>query len=256
MRVVSLTCSNTEIVCALGLSHLLVGVDDHSDHPVDVVGRLPRLGPDLSIDVEGRGGAETRPGAGFVDGPGPRAGGECASSRWSSVVAPDPESVADVSRDVRDIGRWLGHPARGDDLADELSEALGAELSPPRGRRPSVLVEWWPKPVIAPGRRSWVTDLLWRAGGVNPLGEDDCPSRPVTDAEVASWAPEAIVICWCGVPFAKYRPDVVERRAAWADTPALRNGQIHCVPEAWLGRPGPRLVQGLRALREVVLAVG
>ena len=37
MRVVSLTCSNTEIVCALGAADVLVGVDDHSDYPVEVV---------------------------------------------------------------------------------------------------------------------------------------------------------------------------------------------------------------------------
>jgi hypothetical protein len=43
VRVVSLACSNTEIVCALGCEHLLVGVDDHSDVPTVVVGRLPRV---------------------------------------------------------------------------------------------------------------------------------------------------------------------------------------------------------------------
>ena len=43
MRIVSLTCSNTEIVAALGLAHLLVGVDDPFDWPMEVVGRLPRL---------------------------------------------------------------------------------------------------------------------------------------------------------------------------------------------------------------------
>jgi iron complex transport system substrate-binding protein len=33
VRVVSLTCSNTEIVSALGCAEHLVGVDDHSDYP-------------------------------------------------------------------------------------------------------------------------------------------------------------------------------------------------------------------------------
>lgn len=52
MRIVSLACSNTEIVHALGCAHLLVGVDDHSDWPPEVVDPLPRMGPDLHIDVD------------------------------------------------------------------------------------------------------------------------------------------------------------------------------------------------------------
>ena len=50
MRVVSLVCSNTEIVAALGCGHLLVGVDSSSDHPAELVGRLPRVGKDLDVD--------------------------------------------------------------------------------------------------------------------------------------------------------------------------------------------------------------
>ena len=49
MRLVSLTCSNTEIVCALGCADLLVGVDDHSDYPEEVVATLPRVGKDLNV---------------------------------------------------------------------------------------------------------------------------------------------------------------------------------------------------------------
>ena len=52
MKIASLTCSNTEIVCALGRADWLVGVDNHSDHPADILSGLPRLGPDLGIDVE------------------------------------------------------------------------------------------------------------------------------------------------------------------------------------------------------------
>ena len=39
-RVVALTCSNTEIVCALGCAEMLVAVDDHSDFPAEVVRAL------------------------------------------------------------------------------------------------------------------------------------------------------------------------------------------------------------------------
>ena len=52
MRVVSLACSNTEIVCALGCAHMLVGVDSHSDRPQEVVDGLPKVGPDLEIDID------------------------------------------------------------------------------------------------------------------------------------------------------------------------------------------------------------
>jgi ABC-type hemin transport system substrate-binding protein len=41
MRVVSLNCSKTEIVCASGYSHFLVGIDSHPDRPADdVIGLL------------------------------------------------------------------------------------------------------------------------------------------------------------------------------------------------------------------------
>ena len=49
---------------------------------------------------------------------------------------------------------------------------------------PKVLVEWWPKPVIAPARHSWATDLIALAGGVNPWQRVDAKSTPLTDAQV------------------------------------------------------------------------
>lgn len=251
MRLVSLTCSNTEILAALGMGGALVGVDDHSDHPADLVADLPRLGPDLDIDVERL--AALGPDLVFASRtvPGHERVVEAIAGRGLRYVAPDPQSLADVYRDIRDFAALLGVEARGEALVAEME----ARMPPREPVGASVLVEWWPKPVIVPGRRSWVTDLIERAGGRNPLGDRPVRSTPITDGEAVDAAPDVIVISWCGVPLHRYRPDVVTRRPAWQEVPAVRRGAVVPVTEAFLGRPGPRLVEGYDALCRAIDAV-
>lgn len=251
MRVVAHSCSNTEIVCALGCADLLVGVDDHSDHPADVVARLPRIGPDLHTDVERVVALRPDLVVASLTVPGHERNIEAMQRAGLPVLVVEPLSLDDVYRDVRVIAAALGVPERGEALAAELRAELDAP-PPSLPYRPAVLVEWWPKPVIVPGRRSWVHDLIDRAGGRNVLGDRDVASSPVTDAEVVAMAPDAVVIAWCGVPEHKYRPEVVLRRPGWRDVPAVRDRRVVSIHEAYLGRPGPRLVDGLRALRRVV----
>src|SRR5262245_5797487 len=251
MRVVSHTCSNTEIVCALGCADLLVGVDDHSDYPAEVVRDLPRIGPDLGVDVERVKRLEpdlvltslTVPGHERIVADLERAG--------LPLLVLQPKSLADVSTDIETISRALNVEVRGRELARQMRDQLTLS-APVSEARPPILVEWWPKPVIVPGKRSWVTDMLAISGGANPWAERDCESMPVGDDEVIAAGPEAIVVSWCGIEPEKLRPDVVRRRQAWRSLPAIERGRIHCVPEAWMGRPGPRLVDGVRALRAII----
>lgn len=250
MRVVSTTCSNTEIVCALGCADYLVGVDEHSDYPPEVVQRLPRVGPDLGIDPEAVAALQPDLVIASLTVPGHDKVVASLRERGLPVIAPQPLSLSDVWRDIRDIAHALGVPERGEALASALSAQIPAPPSEPRG--PRILVEWWPKPVIVPGAKSWVTDLIHAAGGVSVLGHEPVESRPLQPGEGAALQPDAVVIAWCGVPFDKYRIDVVTRREDWQDTPALRQGRVVPIPEAWLGRPGPRLAEGYRALVKLV----
>ena len=254
MRIVSLTCSNTEIVDALGLADQLVGVDDHSDWPVDPLVGLPRVGPDLQIDVDAVEALRPDLVLASLTVPGHEAVVEALEARGLPLLVPAPTSVADVAGDLRTIGAALGVTARGEEAAERFLADLEA-LSVPPGDVP-VLVEWWPRPVYTPGGDSWVTELLAMAGGRNPFASVEAPSFPASTEDVQQAAPEAIVISWCGVPTAKYRTEIVARRPGWEDVPAVRSGRIHPIPEAWLGRPGPRLVEGLRALRGVVRGPG
>jgi iron complex transport system substrate-binding protein len=250
--VVSLACSNTEIVCALGCSDLLVGVDDHSDYPVDAVARLPRVGPDLTPDVERVAALEPDLVLATLTVPGHERVIERLEAAGLPWIAPEPVSLADVYRDIEEIGARLGVPHRAREVVGGMRRELEAVAVAGDDDRPTILVEWWPKPVIAPGRLSWTSDLIGRAGGVNPLSAENVKSRPLTDEEVREIDPDAIVLSWCGVPFEKYRTDLVYDNPRWDQVTAITGRQVHCIPEAFLGRPAPRLIDGFRTLRAVV----
>lgn len=249
MRIVSHTCSNTEIVCALGAGRSLVGVDADSDFPPDTVGPLPKLGRDLELDV---GQVEAlRPDLVLTSltVPGHERIVAALKAAGLPVLVIDPVGLDGVYDSVVQIAEALGMLKRGRSLVAQMQ----ADMPPvePPGPRPKVLVEWWPKPVIAPARLSWVNELLRLAGGVNPFESVDGKSAEIPDAEVRAAAPDAVVMSWCGVREDKYRRDVVERRPGWSEVPAVKHGRIYPVTEAFLGRPGPRLVEGYRALARI-----
>ncbi|TVP75221.1 MAG: cobalamin-binding protein [Gemmatimonadales bacterium] len=252
-RVVSLACSNTEILHALGCIHRLVGVDSHSDFPEDALEGLPRLGPDLEIDPELVEALEPDLVLASLTVPGHETVVEAMEARGLPVVVLAPQHLHEIPDNVRLVARLLDVEERGEALALRLEEELVAPSTrDPEPDDPSILVQWWPRPVIAPGRRSWVNGMIRAAGGRNVLAHEDRPSRPLEPEEVAHLAPEAIVVSWCGVHPDQYRPDVVRDNPAFRDVPAIRNDRVVCIPEALMGRPGPRLLQGLDALRDVV----
>lgn len=249
MRIVSHTCSNTEIVCALGCAAQLVGVDDDSDFPADAVDRLPKLGRDLDLDVARTAALNPDLALTSLTVPGHEAIVGALRDAGLPLLVIDPLSLEGVYDSIATIAEALGVLKRGRSLVGRMQ----ADMPPVAvtGPRPRVLVEWWPKPVIAPARQSWVNEILHLAGGENPFAGVPGKSAPLTDEQVLAAAPDAIVMSWCGVKAENYRAEIVTRRPGWGGVPAVANGHVFAVTEAFLGRPGPRLVQGYKALAKI-----
>ncbi|NEZ04087.1 cobalamin-binding protein [Wenzhouxiangella sp. XN201] len=254
MRIISHTCSNTEIVCTLGRVDWLVGVDDHSDYPPEVVERLPRIGPDLDVDVEKILALEPDLVITSLTVPGHERCLERMEKAGLPLLVTRPHRLADVAEDIRRIGEAINADSAAAEWAGRFEQALNRQ--PPPGSPVPILVEWWPKPVIVPGRDSWVNEMLALAGAVNPWADQPAESLEVSTEMVRDAAPQAIVMSWCGVDEAKYRPHIVRRREGWEAVPAIAHDRIFAISEAWLGRPGPRLLDGIELLRRVVQGVG
>jgi iron complex transport system substrate-binding protein len=224
-------------------------VDADSDYPPEVVAPLPKPGRDLDLDVAAVAALKPDLVLTSLTVPGhERIVGELRARGLPHLVV-DPVGLDGVYDSIIQVAEALGVLRKGRALVARMQ----AEMPPvePGGGRARVLVEWWPKPVIAPARQSWVNGLLRLAGGVNPFESRDGKSAEISDDEARAAAPDAIVMSWCGVKEDKYRPEVVARRPGWAGVPAVRDGRIHAVTEAFLGRPGPRLVEGYRALARI-----
>lgn len=253
MRIVTTTCSNTELVCALGFSAQLVGVDEHSDYPASVIDSLPKVGPDLGIDPSKV--AALKPDLVLASLTVPGHEEVVANLRQAGlrVIATEPTCIDDVFADIRLIASELGRRERGESLAEEMRAAMPQR--PLKATAPRLLVQWWPKPVIAAGRQSWVQQLIELAGGRNALGDHDVKSEPLEDDAVAALDPDAIVISWCGVKTEKYRPEVIYRNPAFSNMRAVRERRVFCIPEAHLGRPSTRLIDGYRDLCALIDAL-
>ncbi|MFK7603724.1 helical backbone metal receptor [Deinococcus sp. SM5_A1] len=235
LRLASLVSSNSDILAALGATGWVVAADSHSDAPGLESAR--RVGPDLDIDLDMV--AESRPDLvlASLSVPGMQRVVDGLHKRGLPTLILDPVTVADTLDDIRLIGKTIGLEQRGQEVAAQLETDLFS-LRAAYSRPPRVLVEWWPRPIIAATRESWVTELLAGMGAVNALETRPGRSTPLTLDEVRDAQADLIVCSWCGAK--KLRPEVIEARGLGIP--------VIAVPESGLGRPGPRLLEGARQI--------
>ncbi len=251
MRIVSTTCSNTEIVCALGCEQYLVGVDNHSDYPKEFVSGLPRVGPDLQIDAELISQLQPDLVLASLTVPGHEKVIDSLKTAGLPYWASAPESIAEVYQDIDDIAQQLGVTERGTQLIEDMRRQI-KPVDKSDKQCPSIAVQWWPKPVIAAARKSWVHDLIELAGGRNALEEVEEISVPLEFEKFSELNPGIIAISWCGVKEDKYRPTVISDNPLLSSVSAVRNQRLVSIPEAFLGRPSVRLVEGYKLLKVAV----
>ncbi|MEX2355448.1 MAG: cobalamin-binding protein [Thermaerobacterales bacterium] len=261
MRLVSLTPSNTEIVHALGLDRFLVGVDDHSDYPPEVVGDLPRVGPDLQIDIDRAAALKPDLILASLSVPGMERNVEQLVERGLRHIVLNALSMEEVFADILWVARETGSEERGLQVVSRMKERLAAvsgEVEKLRAGRPPVNLfwEWWPKPLITPGRQSWINDVCRIAGARNIFEDLDAASQPVESETVVARSPDAVVLCWCGTLQPMMDPERVRQRPGWAGLAAVRDDRIFALPEELFGRPGPRLVEGAEILAGILYGAG
>ncbi|WP_042456934.1 cobalamin-binding protein [Neobacillus dielmonensis] len=249
MRIISLCPSNTEIIEYLGLTHYLVGVDDFSDWPDSIKG-LPRLGPDLSIDMDRVEQLKPDLVLASLSVPGMERNVESLKKRGIPHIVLNPQSLKDIELDLITTAEALGEASRGLESAQQFLERLNniKQKNSMHISRPKLYWEWWPKPIFTPGKINWLTEVSVAAGAINIFHDVELASVQTNWEDVVKRQPDYICLAWVGVRKEKIQKNLVTKRPGFDDLPFSSDKRILILEEELYCRPSPRLLEGLEKL--------
>ncbi len=119
--------------------------------------------------------------------------------------------------------------------------------------RPKVACIEWLEPLMAAG--NWVPEMVELAGGVSLFGEAGKHSPWINWSVVQEHDPEIILVMPCGFDLERTRAEVnaLIKQPHWNDLQAVKNGKVFMIDgNSYFNRPGPRLVDSLEMLGELL----
>ena len=252
IRIVSLNPNITEILFALGVGDSIVGATDFCDYPPEAKA-IPRIGGMGKPNIETI--LVMQPD--LILGSNLQAYDATKKLQESGIALRQfkMERLEDVFSAIEAIGKEIGAETRAAELTAEMRanlEALAARYRDiPESERPRVFLEIGDSPLGTVGRTSFLNDVIECAGGVNVAGELE-ESYPRISAEaVIAWNPDVIVLGYMSE--SNLAAEQISRRIGWSEIAAVKNGRIIAdISPDLLLRPGPRLVDGIAQLSQVL----
>ena len=252
-RIVSLMPSNTEILYELGLGKDIVGVSTVDDYPKDVKkGKkqfdtmnlnkeaLLKVKPDLILAHESQKGTSKK----VLD--------SLEKNGVKVVYVKDAQSLDQTYETFKQIGKVTGREHEANELVDETKHNVEKVIKsvPRHHRSQSVFMEVSSKPEIyTAGKHTFFDDMLAQLDAKNSFSNIE-GWRPVDKESIIKKNPD-ILISTEGLSKSDYYK-VIKKRDGFRQIKAVKNGRIETVNGDEISRPGPRIDEGLKQLRDAI----
>jgi iron complex transport system substrate-binding protein len=253
MRIVSICPSNTELLAYLDLTSSIVGVDNYSDWPPEV-NQLPRLGPDLDINMDEVEKLKPDLVLASLSVPGMEKNIERLEERNLPYIVLNPNSLSEIGENLLRLGQATGTLAKAEQVHSrylaiiEQYRKLASKITKPT----TLYWEWWAKPVFTPGGVNWLTEISSLAGGHNVFADEPVASVQTNWDDVRERNPEHICLVWVGVHQDRINPNTLNKRPGWDQIEAMKKKQVYVLEEPLFCRPSPRLLAGLAKIASLL----
>ena len=250
-RVVVIGPGAVEIVYALGAQKQMVGRDQFATFP-PAAKSLPVLGDFQGPNLESV--LAARPDFLIVQG---ESYGKTRIENWQKQLGVPVASLAattlsGVADDVRKIASWLGAENAAAPLLKRFA-ALKTSREYSQGKRSSAFFEVGRSPLWSAGKNTLIDDVL-RAAGLENAARDISGYKNYSLETLQTRAPDFYIVTAPSADEAARRKALRDLRAqpGLRDLSCVKNGHVIVLNADEVLRPGPRLLDGIEALRRAV----
>lgn len=167
------------------------------------------------------------------------------------LVALNPASLADIWEDFRRVGEAVGVSA------EPVIRELQSRMTPiRRPDPPTVACIEWLEPLMAAG--NWTPELIALAGSIDVFGKPGVHSPWIAWDDLLARDPDIIVVAPCGFDLARTRGEMhwLTDRPDFTRLKAVQTGRLYLADgNQFFNRPGPRVVETLRIIEQMVAMV-
>jgi iron complex transport system substrate-binding protein len=252
-RIISLSPSNTEISYALGLENELIGVTEFCDYP-EATKSKPIVGGFSTVDVEKV--VASQPDLILAASIHETEVIPQLEALGLPVLALAPKTLDEVLAAINLVGQCTGKQEAAAELVAGMSRRIEdvtdktADLT--LEARPRVFYLLWHDPLMTAGSGTGIYELIVLAGGISIAKglEEEYPT--VGLETVISEDPEVIVAGSGHGEGANLPYQFVLNESRLSETQARLNNRVFEIDTDLVGRPGPRMVDGLEQLSRMV----
>jgi len=239
-RILALSPHVCEMLYAIGAASQIVGAVSYCDYPADAQA-LPRIGSYQGINIEAA--LRLKPDIAIVINKHVK-GVMQLKKMGIKIITSNPQSFDDIFHDILALGELTGHQLEAVTLIRQqrirLKRIRQKVMSQHR-----VFYELWPDPLLTIGKPSFINALIHEAGGHNVFSNIPLETPHVNIESVIKAQPDIIII-----PLEKR--SMQERQLFWEKWFGKKHVRFASINPDLLHRPGPRLIDGLETLQQIL----
>lgn len=251
-RIISLIPSNTEILYELGLGDKVVGVSTVDDYPKEVKDKkqfdamklnkeaLLKAKPDLILAHESQKSTDGKVLNGLKD------------SGVKVVYVKGAQSIDEMYETFKQVGKVTGKEKEANALVKETKNNIKKVVNsvPKDAKSQKVFMEVSSEPEIyTAGKNTFFDDMLKQLKAKNSFSNLDGWQK-VSKESIIKKNPD-VMISTMGISEKDYQ-QIIDKRGGFESLNAVQKGRIEAVNGDQISRPGPRIDDGLRALRDAI----
>jgi len=246
-RIISLSPHVTELIYAAGAGERIVATVKYSDYPA-AAKNIPRVGDNRQLDIERVIAMKPDLLIVWMHGAFER---QLEPLKKSGIpyFFSDPRKLAQIPETLVKMGAMFGTENQALAAANDFRRQV-AQLSSryQSGSRVKVFYQVWGKPIYTLNEQHIVSDVIRTCGGENIFGRLPVPAPTVSLEAVLAENPEVVL----SGDSKSQAVSGIEQWKPFTSMLAVKNHNLVAIDGDELNRPGPRIIEGARAVCEAL----